>query len=86
MSFPRTNEGFFVYRGVDSRSMRITIERYPQITKSRKRLNFYHVPGRMGDVVTWDGGYANINISYKIWFTPGGGRAAFGKPSRKRQH
>ena len=71
MSFPHTNEGFFVYRGVNSRSMRVTIERYPQITKPRKRLNFYNVPGRMGDVVTWDGGYDNINISYKVWFTPG---------------
>lgn len=62
------DDGYFVFAGRDSRDMGITIEEFPKIAKPERRLTHYNVTGRLGSIATWDGGYNNVTISYKVWF------------------
>lgn len=69
--FAHSNDGFFKFGLYTSKEMGITIERFPQIAHSRKRITFNPVPGRIGDLATVDPGLDNVTISYKVWIVPG---------------
>lgn len=48
--------------------MGLRIERYPVISKPRRRMEVISVPGRSGDLHIDDGSWEDIIIRYECWF------------------
>lgn len=65
--------GYFVFGGVRSQDLGLTIESPPDIIKPQKRLEIVPVPGRMGNIAVWDGSWTDTSVAYKVWFKESSG-------------
>ena len=58
----------FIFNAVSAESMGLRIERYPVISKPRRRMETISVPGRSGDLHIDDGSWEDITIRYECWW------------------
>ena len=61
-------QNYFIFNGVSSADMGLVIERVPNRTTARKKVETFSIPGRSGDLHQWDGSYENQQRSYRGWF------------------
>ena len=59
---------YFEFNGVKSSDMGLVIERVRPLYSPKKKITTHQVPGRSGDLHTWDGSFENYPISYRCWF------------------
>lgn len=58
----------FIFNGVSAESMGLRIERYPVISKPRRRMETISVPGRSGNLHIDGGSWEDITIRYECWW------------------
>lgn len=61
--------GYFVFNGINSRDMGLTVERIPVMHSPKKRITSIAIPGRSGNLHQWDGSFENVTQSYQCWFS-----------------
>ena len=60
--------GDFTFNGRNSAFFGLQVEKYPKITKPKKRIQSVTIPGRSGDLHLWDGSYEDVTVQYSCWW------------------
>lgn len=60
--------GNFKFNGVSAADMGLVVERRPRLYVPKKRVKSHQIPGRSGDLHTWDGSWENYTQPYECWF------------------
>ena len=60
--------GWFKFGGHDCREFELRIEHYPSIPTPERQTEPFNVPGRNGTLYYDKGNFANVTVSYEVWF------------------
>lgn len=61
------SEGIITWNGVRSDTLGIKVEKYPNYTKPKRKMDVYNIPGRNGDIVMMQDAWENVEQKYDIW-------------------
>ena len=58
---------YFVYKGIKSSDMGIRIERKDVFSAPEYETDFLSIPGRHGDLISGDGRFPNVQVTYSVF-------------------
>lgn len=61
------SEGIITWNNVRSDTLGIKVEKYPNYTKPKRKMDVYNIPGRNGDIVMMQDAWENVEQKYDIW-------------------
>ena len=59
--------GVISWNGERSDQYGIEVEKYPNFSKPKRKIDVYNVPGRSGDIIMMQDAWENVEQKYEIW-------------------